>query len=740
MKRTSSQRYLLLLITVLLVWFSGGVLLTAQDATPSTCNEVVGRVERPDYRSTLVDTSMVYSIYLPPCYDQTTQRYPTIYLLHGSNDDDHHWLRLGLKELLDERITTGKMPPVIVVLPFGNWIANENQFGMYSWENVFFSEMMPLVEAKYRVDLNRANRAIGGISRGGFWAFQIGLLHGDLFSTIGGHSGFFDRFHAPPDYNPLDLVLKLTPETAPRIAIDRGALDYAAPGLDIMDERLKAAGIPYTYTIYPEGEHNNLYWQEHIPEYLDFYVQPWLNTQPLPTSTPLGVESVAFITNTPRPTLNVASGSYVILPAVVFPSLKGSLSRNTLLQVIQGGELDRQLVVGESVAATLAAQGITLNALTMIVPDSDVYKSLSSDRNRWTLLPFDRLNTRYRMLWLDEKNPLDDLNNYPLAFGSDQPNFDPSKLTRILTSGVTALTRRSMPVFDEKGMVWASEAIAPLTRSVDFFHTSNEVSFVEGCPQTPPGVTLLGGFCSKPEYFEVLTLLGVDIVELSGNHNNDYGYEAYNTTLDWYQRKEIRTVGGGATLADARDPLILDHNGNRIAWVSCNWVGPYYALVNEDPAGLGGIRPGAAGCDRDWLAATIPQLKVEYGTVIVSVQYLESDSYTPLSQQRLDFAWLAGLGADVVLGTQAHWPQTYEYAPKSGGGEALLHYGLGNFIFDQPWWANSRFFMDELYIYDDKLQFVQLYTGIIEELGRPRLMTPAERDEFLYLMFVKYAG
>ncbi|MBC8170686.1 MAG: CapA family protein, partial [Anaerolineae bacterium] len=504
-----------------------------------------GRIERPEYRSTLIDTPMVYSIYLPPCYDQTSQSYPTLYLLHGSNDDDNHWLRLGLQELLDERISAGTMPPMIVVLPFGNWIANENQFGMYSWETVFVSEMLPLVEANYRVDLNRANRAIGGISRGGFWAFQIGLLHPDLFSSIGGHSGFFDRFHAAPEYNPLNLVLKLTPETAPRMAIDRGALDYAAPGLDMMDERLTTAGVPYTYTIYPEGEHNNLYWEQHVGAYLDFYVAPWLNIEPLPTATPLGIEAVVFVTSTPRPTVNFASGSYLILPAVVFPSRSVSISRDTLFQVVQGGELDRQLVVGQSVIDTLAAQGITLNTLTQILPDTEVYQSLSSDRNRWTMLPFDRLTTRYRMLWLDEKNPLDDLSNYPLVFASDQPNFDPAKLTRILTSGVTALTRRSMPVFDEKGMIWAGEAIAPLTTRADFFHTSNEVSFVEGCPQTPPGVTLLGGFCSKPEYFEVLTQIGVDIVEISGNHNNDYGYEAYNTSLAWYSEQGIRTLGGG---------------------------------------------------------------------------------------------------------------------------------------------------------------------------------------------------
>ncbi|HEX2618670.1 MAG TPA: alpha/beta hydrolase-fold protein, partial [Phototrophicaceae bacterium] len=474
----------LFLIVILATLTSSIAQPSIQTSIQTTCTETTGRIERPTYRSSLVETDMVYSIYLPPCYDQTTQQYPTIYLMHGSNDDDHHWLRLGLQELLDSRITAGEMPPVIVVLPFGNWIANKNQFGTYSWENVFMTEMLPLVEVSYRVETRKEFRAIGGISRGGFWAFQIGLLHPDLFSTIGGHSAFFDRFNAPVDYNPLDLALGLTPETAPRIALDRGAADYAAPGLDIMDERLTSVNIPHTYTIYPEGEHNNLYWEQHVDDYLDFYTEPWLTTAPISpeivslTETPTSSEPVAFITSTPRPTASApdvstsSSGNYLILPVVAFPSRLVNLDRNTLLQVIQGGELNRELVLTQSVADVLKNQGFIINPVTQIVPDDQLYKSLWGDRTHWTFLPFDQLTTRYRVLWINEQNPLYDLDNYPLLFASATPNFDLAKLTRILLSGVTAMTRRSIPTLDEKGMIWAGEAIAPITTRADFFHTS----------------------------------------------------------------------------------------------------------------------------------------------------------------------------------------------------------------------------------------------------------------------------
>jgi enterochelin esterase-like enzyme len=139
------------------------------------CNDSTGKVQRDDYFVPRIQTRMYYSVYLPPCYDNTTIDYPVVYLMHGSNEDDHQWLRLGLAEMLDAKISNGEMAPVIVIMPFGNWIANENQFGDNSWASIFLRDLMPLVEGEYRVRGVRDYRAIGGISRGGFWAFQIAL-------------------------------------------------------------------------------------------------------------------------------------------------------------------------------------------------------------------------------------------------------------------------------------------------------------------------------------------------------------------------------------------------------------------------------------------------------------------------------------------------------------------------------------------------------------------------------------
>jgi len=166
---------------------------------------------------------------------------------------------------------------------------------------------------------------------------------------------------------------------------------------------------------------------------------------------------------------------------------------------------------------------------------------------------------------------------------------------------------------------------------------------------------------------------------------------------------------------------------------SCNWIGPYYALATE-------TNPGAAYCDWTWLNATIPDLAARYDVVIVTVQYEEVEDYVPLPRQEADFRALADLGADVVAGTQAHKPMTFEFYNPGRDSEALIHYGLGNLFFDQPFWGNMRFFMDELFIYEGRLLTVNLFTGVIDDNARPRPMTADEQQNFLGFMFNTQGG
>ena len=261
---------------------------------------------------------------------------------------------------------------------------------------------------------------------------------------------------------------------------------------------------------------------------------------------------------------------------------------------------------------------------------------------------------------------------------------------------------------------------------------------MSSCPDA--GIGLAGtdySMCMKPEHAKLFELLDVDVVDLTGNHINDFRFEPLRHTLDVFERMGIAVVGGGRTLEEARQPLILNHNGSRIGWIACNWIGPNFALASDNPSSSYGLRPGAASCDPSWLRESLALLAAEVDLTLMTVQYREYEKFKPESSQVYDFKTYAEWGADIVIGTAEHKPMTFEFYPTQRGDTAFIHYGLGNLFFDQLGWGNQRFFLDTLYIYDGRLIGVEVYPGIIEQRARPRLLTGEDRFNFLHFMFIQ---
>ena len=239
-------------------------------------------------------------------------------------------------------------------------------------------------------------------------------------------------------------------------------------------------------------------------------------------------------------------------------------------------------------------------------------------------------------------------------------------------------------------------------------------------------------FCSSPERIELLDYVGADIIELSGNHLLDYGLEAINLTLDMYEQRDWFTYAGGWNLADARSPALVDHNGNRLAFIGCNLVGPPNAWAST-------TTPGSAPCgDYLWLVAEIERLREEGYLPIVTLQYAEDYTDYPSGQMTADFQKLADAGAVVVNGSQAHTPKMMSFHH-----ESFIHYGLGNLFFDQmEVFYNDVYldgtrqeFIDRLVFYEGKLISIELLTAMLEDYARPRPMTAEERENFLSRIF-----
>ncbi len=137
------------------------------------------------------ETRQVF-VYTPPGYEKNPkQRYPVLYLLHGSGDTAESWTQVGATNLiLDNLIADKKAKPMIVVMPLGHAvpfgsppeIARKNVPLM---EEYMLKDLMPWAEAKYRIASGRQQRALAGLSMGGGQTFAIGFGHLDLFSAIG---------------------------------------------------------------------------------------------------------------------------------------------------------------------------------------------------------------------------------------------------------------------------------------------------------------------------------------------------------------------------------------------------------------------------------------------------------------------------------------------------------------------------------------------------------------------------
>jgi poly-gamma-glutamate synthesis protein (capsule biosynthesis protein) len=270
-------------------------------------------------------------------------------------------------------------------------------------------------------------------------------------------------------------------------------------------------------------------------------------------------------------------------------------------------------------------------------------------------------------------------------------------------------------------------------READITHVSNEIPFFTGCTYPKPDQVALV-FCSDPKYMDLLTDIGTDVIELTGNHFADRGAAGMLETIAIYQKDKIPYFGGGLDLQDSLKPALFEVNGNKIAFIGCNKpdVGRFPTATD--------YQPGAAPCDFPYLKGKINQLKAQGYVVISTFQWNESYDARPAPQQKDDFRLMADSGASIVSGSQAHYAQMMEFY-----NGAFIHYGLGNLFFDQmgdqDWMPKGirREFFDRYVIYDGRFISAELITAMLEDYSRPRLMTERERAGFLQEYFY-YSG
>lgn len=355
------------------------------------------------------------------------------------------------------------------------------------------------------------------------------------------------------------------------------------------------------------------------------------------------------------------------------------------------------------------------------------------------LIPISTLQPTEKLLAIDQHYYLDDFDQGAIfrSLNFSSPAFDqeikpllgnrlaktfPEKSTVLsfAETGATAFSRRlNAKLNTVKDAKFFSARLKPFLSTFDLVHTSNEASF---SPTASDAGTTGTPICAQPAFIDTILDLNITIMELTGNHNLDCGHQSARSTIDTYQKHGIRIVGGGKNLAEARTPLQIDQKATKITFLA----------YNQSTGGATyGNTPGANPYDEQDAKHQITTAKARGDTVIVNVQYYECNAYASTHEdptcdranssagdQIGFFRHLIDLGANVVVGTSAHQPQTFEKYQIG-----TIYYGLGNLFFDQfRWPGTSRSLILGHYFYNNRLLQTKITPTIYDSNLQPAPM------------------
>ncbi|MEW5938450.1 MAG: CapA family protein [Chloroflexota bacterium] len=447
-----------------------------------------------------------------------------------------------------------------------------------------------------------------------------------------------------------------------------------------------------------------------------------------------------------------AQATWIYALVAPFPTLADGVSSADVLHAWQGAP------TGPFAGHPLWMTSATLEAFRAVLGEpapgsvrialrEDLIGQAWADMPAWAIVPFEDIQPKWKVLTVDGQSPIRkdfDEATYPLQVGfaispsASQPsrealilppsNRDASKLTTLILTGTTAMVDAMAVVMERKGVTYPGKYIRDWTRQADIMHISNEVPFDKDCPYPSSGYRNFI-LCSDPKYMDLLLDVGTDVVELTGDHFADRGVAAMLDTLAMYKADNLPYYGGGANASEARQPVLMEVNGNKIAFMGCNGkrAGKYPKATDTIP--------GAALCDYDFFDTQIRDLKAQEYNVIFTFQHEECYSSGPCYTHEYGFHRVADSGAVIVSGSQAHYPHLMEFR-----GDSFIHYGLGNLFFDQMTYIlpsgevideTRREFHDRHVFYDGRYLGVELLTSMLEDYARPRPMIEAERAAFL---------
>lgn len=292
-----------------------------------------GSFQTGRFESAALGVEKQFHVYLPAGYQDSDQRYPVVYMLHGLSGNESNWRRLGIGDAADE---VGL--DAIIVMPDGddgfysNWVSEveydtclrgSRPFGQEldmrtycvrqaHYEDYIVQDLVAHVDATYRTIPERDARAIGGLSMGGFGALQLAMKHPDLFGATASHAGVASLLYQGPSpyqrdqvvltedprgyieqagafgrhferiwgddiatwraHDPATLAAGLT-DGQLAIYLDCGDEDEFKLhlGNQYLHDLLTEHGITHTFELIPGGKHDARFWTSRVDDSLRFF-------------------------------------------------------------------------------------------------------------------------------------------------------------------------------------------------------------------------------------------------------------------------------------------------------------------------------------------------------------------------------------------------------------------------------------------------------------------------------------
>ena len=244
-----------------------------------------GSVAKVWYHSPSLGIDRRMTIYTPAGYETSGKRYPVFYLLHGMGGDENAWSELGrAAQILDNLIAQGKAEPMIVVMTNGNAdleaAPGESSLGYMppttrlgkTMEGSFethFPEVVKFIDKNYRTKANKKNRAIAGLSMGGFHSLHISKQYPDMFDYVGLFSAAImpGKNATSPIYKDMEGKLQLQFAKKPALYwIAIGKTDFLYKANREYRKLLDEKGYPYEYF---ENEDGHIWrnWRIYLTEF-----------------------------------------------------------------------------------------------------------------------------------------------------------------------------------------------------------------------------------------------------------------------------------------------------------------------------------------------------------------------------------------------------------------------------------------------------------------------------------------